>query len=69
MLFRRNIEPRCSYCKYGTRIGFGEVACTKRGIMSDYGRCSAFRYEPTKREPEFARNLRAPSMTETDFMI
>jgi len=69
MLFRHNIEPNCSYCLYGTCIGFGEVACIKRGIMSDYGSCNAFRYEPTKREPEYARNLSAPKMSEADFAI
>ena len=36
-------------------LGFGEVACSKRGIMSDVGNCGAFRYEPTKRKPEHSK--------------
>ena len=55
MLFRKNIKPSCAYCKHGTSLGLGEVACSRRGIMLDEGRCSAFRYEPTKRKPEYAR--------------
>ena len=56
MLFR-NIPPSCSYCKHGISIGRGEVACSRRGIMFADGRCNAFRYEPTKREPEYAAKL------------
>ena len=55
MLFRKNMAPSCAYCKHGTPLGYGEVACSKRGIMLDEGKCSAFRYEPTKRRPECGR--------------
>ena len=71
MLFRRKIEPNCGYCHSGTSIGRGEVACTKRGIMASDGRCSSFRYEPTKREPEFTRNpgIVGADITAEDFAI
>lgn len=69
MLFRRNIEPSCSYCRFGIGIGNGEVACKKRGIMSVEGRCSAFRYEPTKRTPEYARSLSISEFSEEDFAL
>lgn len=69
MLFRRDIEPSCSYCHYATDMGRGEVACVNRGIMAAGGRCSAFRYEPTKREPEFMRSLNLSDLTEKDFSI
>jgi len=36
-------------------MGLGEVACSRRGIMLEEGKCNAFRYEPTKRKPEYAR--------------
>ena len=69
MLFRRNIEPSCAYCTYGMALGFDEVACSKRGIMSDDARCGAFRYEPTKREPEHSRSITTTEMAENDFSI
>jgi len=50
-------------------LGFGEVACTKRGIMTEEGRCGAFRYEPTKRKPEYP-NIPVPvRIAEEDFQI
>jgi len=69
MLFRKNIEPSCGYCKYGASLGFGEVACSKRGIMEDIGSCTSFCYEPTKRKPEFARTPAKVSFSEEDMMI
>jgi len=69
MLFRRDIDPSCAYCVSGTHIGFGEVACRKRGIMDVEGRCNAFRYEPTKREPEFPNSQILPKMSANDLAI
>ena len=53
MLFRNSIEPSCAYCRHGSSLGFEEVACSKRGIMTTEGKCTLFRYEPTKRKPEY----------------
>jgi len=50
-------------------MGYGEVACPKRGIMSVFGYCGAFRYEPTKREPEIQLKLKASELTEEDFTV
>ena len=69
MLFRRNIQPSCAYCNFGMTLGFGEVACSKRGIMSDVGKCGAFRYEPTKRIPEYARSQGVAKVREEDMRI
>lgn len=69
MLFKRNMEPSCSYCQYGVSLGFGEVACSKCGIMSAEGRCNAFRYDPFKREPEVAGNLDTSDFEERDFAL
>jgi hypothetical protein len=69
MLFRRNIEPSCSYCRFGANLGNGEIACSKRGIMSADGSCNAFKYEPTKREPEFSRGFKATNVSEEDFIL
>jgi len=69
MLFRRDIDPSCAYCVSGTHIGFGEVACIKRGIMDVEGSCNAFRYEPTKRQPEFPQNQILPTISANDLAI
>jgi len=69
MLFRRNIEPSCAYCGNGMSLGFKEIACSKRGIMSEEGKCTAFRYEPTKRQPEYASNTVAVKISEDDMRI
>ena len=50
-------------------LGFGEVACSKRGIMSEEGKCSAFRYEPTKRKPEYSRSMGAKKINAEDMRI
>ena len=69
MLFRKNIQPSCAYCKHGMSLGFGEIACSKRGIMSDEGKCGAFRYEPTKRVPEYSRIPAAAKVAEEELRI
>jgi len=50
-------------------LGFGEVGCSKRGIMSEEGKCNAFRYEPTKRKPEYARSKFASKIRAEDMRI
>lgn len=51
MLFRKDIEPRCSYCKFATAIGSGSVACVKKGVLSEGDSCRSFDYDPFKRTP------------------
>jgi len=56
LLFRKNIVPSCSYCRHGIALaGQNEVVCRRRGIMFNDGQCGAFRYEPTKRKPEYSK--------------
>jgi len=69
MLFDRNIEPSCAYCLYGAYLGYNEIACSKRGIMTAIGSCGAFRYEPTKREPYIEPKLKDDKLTEEDFRL
>lgn len=50
--FKKDIPPACAYCKYGRAISGGsEVFCLKKGIMSAYERCRAYKYDVLKREP------------------
>ncbi len=57
MLFSRNILPSCSYCRFGSVIGNGEVACIKRGIVSEGSFCRQYYYDPLKRRPDDQPNF------------
>ena len=65
MLFRKNIDPSCAYCKHGSYINYEKVACMKRGIVPRYGACRRFVYHPLKREPERPRKFRSADDGET----
>jgi hypothetical protein len=51
MLFRKDIDPHCSYCKFAAGVEPGTVICKKKGIMPESGRCARFRYDPLQRVP------------------
>jgi len=57
MLFRKNMEPCCAYCKHGIQINLDRVGCVKQGVVPLYGSCRKFSYDPLKREPERPRKL------------
>lgn len=71
MFFNKNIEPSCTYCRFGSAMGNDEYACSKRGIVSGAGTgsCGSFRYEPTKREPESLPKLRTSGFSDEDFAV
>ena len=50
-------------------LGYEEVACSKRGIMEDSGKCGAFYYEPTKRKPEYAKAPEIAKVEESELSI
>ena len=41
MLFRRDIDPRCAYCRRGQQINDREVAFLKRGVVPVESPCRA----------------------------
>lgn len=51
MLFRKNIDPYCGYCKFASLAEPGTVVCRKKGIMPESGKCRKFRYAPLQRVP------------------
>jgi hypothetical protein len=59
----------CAYCRYGSSLGEDEIVCKKHGIVSAFGSCGAFRYEPTKRMPEVSPVFDASRFTEDDFVV
>ncbi len=65
MLFSRNILPSCSYCRFGSNIGDGEVACVKRGIVSAESFCRQYTYDPLKRRPDDQPRLNVSVLADT----
>ena len=69
MLFRKDIDPRCAYCRQGQQINEREVACVKRGVVPVEHHCRAFRYDPMKRTPPRPASLDTGKLREEDFSI
>lgn len=69
MLFRKDIDPRCAYCKRGAQINEHEVACVKRGIVPVESYCRSFRYDPLKRVPPRPAVLQTARLKQEDFSL
>jgi len=69
VLFRKDIEPCCIYCKKGSPISEKEVACLKKGIVPSEGHCRAFRYDPLKRVPPRPAALDTGKLKQEDFSL
>ena len=67
MLFKKDMEPCCSWCESGVKISDTEVACLKRGIVSAAGACKRFKYDPLKREPPVSGPIRTEGLSQEDF--
>ncbi len=68
-LFRKNIEPSCSYCNHGSDIGGGEIVCIKKGVVREYDSCPKFSYDPFKRRPPEPKMLDLKGLSEEDFRL
>ena len=67
-LFDKKLTPACEYCEHGLLTQDGTmVECVKRGLVSPYFRCKAFRYSPVLRIPRKAQKL--PKMDPSDFTL
>jgi len=69
MLFRKDIEPRCAYCKHGAAINEDEAVCVKKGVVPIEGSCRAFRYDPLKRVPPRPMKLDTEPLSQEDFKL
>ena len=69
MLFRKDIDPRCAYCRQGQQISEREVACVKRGVVPMEGSCRSFRYDPLKRVPPRPAVLSPKDLKPEDFSL
>lgn len=69
MLFNKDIEPSCSYCKFGNKISAEEVACIKKGVVSSGYFCRKFKYDPLRREPPIYKLIDTDNLSEEDFEL
>ena len=69
MLFQKDIEPRCAYCKKGARLEDDRVMCLKKGIVSASGSCRGFRYDPLKRVPPKPLHADFSKLKDEDFVL
>lgn len=69
MLFRKKVEPSCLWCEKGTKIDDETCVCLRNGVVDMWGRCSAFRYDPLKRQPERHTPVFSSYIDEKDFEI
>lgn len=69
MLFRKKIEPSCSYCIHGTRLDEETILCAKKGMKNCEEKCFRFKYDPTKRIPRKAKALDFSKYEEEDFSL
>lgn len=69
MLFRKKIQPACTYCAYAAKLEDGRILCAKKGIREEDDKCFRFRYDPTKRIPLKARALDFSKYEQEDFSL
>lgn len=69
MLFQKDIEPRCAYCRHGSLLNEEQVMCLKKGIVSPAGSCRRFKYEPLKRTPPKPVSADFSHLKEEDFSL
>lgn len=69
MLFRKKIEPACSYCKFSAPLDEGNIICSKRGLHNESDSCRRFRYDPCKRVPFKAKAMDFSQFKDSDFSL
>ena len=69
MLFRKKIQPSCSYCVYSAKLNDGQILCSKKGMVSPDGECMRFRYDPIKRIPAKPKALDFSKYNSEDFSL
>lgn len=69
MLFKKDIEPRCAYCKRGAVLDEDRVMCMKKGIVSSADSCGRFKYDPLKRVPPKPVTANFSHLKEEDFTL
>ena len=68
MLFRKNIDPRCAYCRRGRLLG-ERVICPKKGLVDPGWHCRGFVYDPLKRVPPRPAKVDFDRFKDEDFLL
>lgn len=70
MLFSKNIEPNCEYCRRAQIFeNCEEIGCKLRGVMTSGDKCRRFVYDPLKRVPEPPMVFRAREFDKEEFEL
>ena len=70
MLFDKHRNPRCEYCRHGTRLDAeGRVICLKHGVSEPDDSCARFVYDPVKRQTDPPARYRPRTYREEDFEL
>lgn len=69
MLFRKKIQPSCSYCTYGTALDNGQILCSKKGLVDTQKKCRKFQYDPCKRTPAKPKSLDFSKYDHEDYSL
>lgn len=69
MIFRKDIEPRCAYCRYASPAEPETVICRKKGICLESDKCRKFRYNPLRRVPPRPKLADFSRYDERDFSL
>lgn len=69
MLFRKDIERVCRYCKHSWEIDEEHMACIKKGVVNVGDYCKNFSYDALKREPPETRLPDFSKFSDEDFTL
>ena len=69
MYFRKNIEPKCSYCQFATNLFDDDTFCAKYGVVKCTDHCNFFRYDPLKRTPAKPVQIDTSKFSDQDFSL
>ena len=69
MIFRKHVEPACSYCRHSSPAEEGTCICLKRGIVSEWDSCRHFSYDPLRRVPEAAHAPKTDGLDQDAFTL
>ena len=69
MLFRKKIEPSCTYCAHAAQLDDDTILCAKKGIKTDTDTCFRFRYDPCKRIPPKVKAMDFSRYDQEDFKL
>lgn len=69
MLFRKDIDRCCAYCKHAGAAGGDRMLCARRGLVSPQDQCRAFSYDPLRRTPRRAKAPDFQALGEKDYSL